>query len=134
MKGAVEGGWKGAAQATINQDLDLIKSCIEVTRDAARPRCGTERQRGMMRFLMLPPSCRSSAGFVFNDVATVARLRRRFYEQGLVCFPLKDACNYHVEIYNIYLVLCNIQNTGSPAQFLCGLSRETQICNIANIN
>lgn len=84
MKGvAAEGGWKGAAQATINQDLDLIKSCIEVTRDAARPRCGTERQRGMMRFLMLPPSCRSSAGFVFNDVATVARLRRRFYEQGL---------------------------------------------------
>lgn len=46
---------EGAARATINQDLDLIKSCIEVTRDAARPRCGTERQRGMMRFLMLAP-------------------------------------------------------------------------------
>lgn len=39
MKGRERGKSKGSrdvAQATINQDLDLIKSCIEVTRVAAR--------------------------------------------------------------------------------------------------
>lgn len=36
MNGPPEGGGGGQARTTINQDLDLIKSCIEVTRVAAR--------------------------------------------------------------------------------------------------
>lgn len=41
-KGVKEG--RRSAQATINQDLDLIKSCIEVTRVAARRAAVFERE------------------------------------------------------------------------------------------
>lgn len=52
----------------------------------------------------------------------------------LLYFIFEDVLRVRFSCRNIYLALCNIQNTGSPARLLSGLPGETQICNIANIN
>lgn len=62
------------ARATINQDLDLIKSCIEVTRVAARRavvRDKDGREREVIAFLMLL----DNAGWKVETGAELFRLR-----------------------------------------------------------
>lgn len=51
--GTRRGDREGDAQATINQDLDLIKSCIEVPRVAARRAavCDKDRARAAGPYL-----------------------------------------------------------------------------------